>query len=667
MQAELTTPPGNLFSVLDPDYSSHSTPDSIPTSYQDHTIRTPNPFLAELEWHVAKKSFPKLEETERAVFPHAEEKEVPLPHVSNFWWRSPSQVDDLEANRSSASNLLPTARAPILPSVQTSSIPTTPPLGDTVKLPGAFPQDIARAFTARSSKKRKLNDAPPPSFLTRYRIPSPLLYHKPSRDALQNIDDEENTCICLGTSFEHFRNEDPDILDPKSNDSACGQPPPYPESEATQPLLNNQYRFVAAALPNLGTAMPSSPVEQAVLCSDPEFYTNTRPYLSQGKSIAKSKIGTGNSTPSTERSISSLAKTKKLTTHIYAVEDLRLTDTPLPRHGTSLPPASILEQSPAPQQSRTVFRSRESIFSQLPASAVCRSKSLDRYPERAIKLWSKKEDAKQDGKVDSVTFNNDTSSYIQDSRTKFQKLWDAYEKAVLGPKNAESASSKQLCLLSERRLPSPDRNKLPIVGLPGPKKGSALFPAPINPPKSAPINLKFPKETDISAPSLSTSTALIPAWLYEKQYLGLTRRRNSDIWNLEQRPLPTSNAIVKQIREARSQRKIQQAVNWVTEVVSPDMMFHDEPEDDGAYLPWLQAGWDGCLFYPEAAASDVPLPHSSPFEVVELGEEGYLTHNEPWSGTQVNDEACEEVWCDWDDDTSGWSEPSEYEFFEFEL
>lgn len=85
--------------MLDPDYSSQSTPDPIPTPYQDHTIRPPNPFLAELEWHVAKKSYPKLEDIEDSIFPDAEDQEDQPPRVSRFRWRSPCHPDDLEANR----------------------------------------------------------------------------------------------------------------------------------------------------------------------------------------------------------------------------------------------------------------------------------------------------------------------------------------------------------------------------------------------------------------------------------------------------------------------------------------------------------------------------------------------------------------------------------------
>ena len=193
------------------------------------------------------------------------------------------------------------------------------------------------------------------------------------------------------------------------------------------------------------------------------------------------------------------------------------------------------------------------------------------------------------------------------------------------------------------------------------------MPAPVRPVRSSPIDLKLPQEIHIAEWAFSPCTALIPATLYERQYLGLKRRVDTDIWNLEQRPLPTSNAIFEQIKETQSHGQIQQAVDWLREDIDLDKVFDDEPEDEGACLPWLQAGWDGHLFYSEAVASEIPLPLSSPFEDIELGDEGQIDNTGSWDGTQVNEEAEENIWWDWDDYASGWSEPSEDEFFNFHL
>ena len=377
--------------MLEPDYSTYSTPEPIPTPYQDHIIPTPNPFLAEREWHVAKKSYPKLEDIERPIFTSAEEREAPLQRVSKFCWHSHGQIDDLEANRPSVSKAPPQiARHTIPPSVQTSSIPATPPSGASIKLPGSFPQDIAPASASRPSKKRKLNDSPPPSFLTAYRIPSPLLYHKPSRNVLPNTEDEDNTCICLGPRFEHIREEYQSDCGPKSHEILHHRPSTDLEAEATGSFLRNEYQFVAAALLNMRTATPYSPVEEAFSCSGPDLYTNTRPYLSTRKSPINSKAVTGSSTPRAGRTLTSLAKAKKFTSHIYAAEDLRLTDPPLPADVTSLPVVSVPAQSSVLQQPRPLIRNYDLVFPQAPSSTVCRERSLDCYFERTINLWSKK-------------------------------------------------------------------------------------------------------------------------------------------------------------------------------------------------------------------------------------------------------------------------------------
>ena len=664
--AKLTTPTGNPFSMLDPDYSSRSTPDPIPTPYQDHTIRPPNPFLAELEWHVAKKSYPKLEDIEDSIFPDAEDQEDQPPRASRFWWRSPCHPDDLEANRSSISKVPPpTVQATIPPSVQTSSIPTTPPSGGNVHLPGAFPQDTTPADTYRPSKKRKLNDAATPSFLTGYRIPSPFLYHKPSRDALPNIDDEENTCICLGPSFGSSADEHQNIREGNNYSSSCCESPAELESEATQPLLGNQYRFVAAALPIMGTGKPCALVEEAVGCADPEFYTNTRPYLSPRKTQVNSDIATGSSATSARGSVPLLAKVKNLTSHIYAAEDLRSTDTPLPAHIISPFVAPSPEHSTALQHPQPVIQRHELIFPQHPASTGVRDKSLDRYFERTVNFWSKPQNGHENRKIESATLQTDITDTTKGKRSNFQELWDAYEKAVLGVDNRETNVPKTV--LSITSCSRADRNSQPAASVPVPGRSSKILPAPVNAVETTPVDLKLPKEIQMPAWSPSTCTALVPASLFEKQYLGLTGCWNSDKPSVAQTQLSMSNAIVKQSNENRGDGKIQQAVDWLTEDLDLDKIFDEEQEEDGAYLPWLQAGWDGYLFYPENTASEVPLPLSTPFEDVELDEEGQFTDCDSWGGTQINEEVNGSVCWDWDDDASGWSEPSEDEFFDFYL
>jgi hypothetical protein len=665
--AKLTTPAGNPFSTLDPDYSSQSTPDPIPTPYQDHTIRPPNPFLAELEWHVAKKSYPKLEDIGDPIFPDAEDQEDQPPHASRFWWRSPFHPDDLEANRSSISKVhLPTVQATIPPSVQRSSIPTTPPSGGNVHLPGTFPQDNTPADTYRPSKKRKLNDAATPSFLTGYRIPSPFLYHKPSRDALPNIGDEENMCICLGPSFGSNADEHQNTLRHNNCSSSCGESSAELELEATQPLLGNQYQFVAAALPNMDTGTFRAPVEEAVGCADPEFYTNTRPYLSPRKTHVDSEIATGSSATCVRGSVPLLAKVKNLTSHIYAAEDLRLTDTPLPAHGISPVVASSPEQPSAPQHSQSVFSSHELVFPQLPAPTGVRHKSLDRYIERTVNFWSKQQDGHEQRKIGSDTLKKDIADTTKEKRSNFQELWDAYEKAVLGQNDRESCAPR--AVISKASYSGPDRSSLPLANVIGPERSSAVLHRPINPARPASIDLKIPKEIEIPAWSLSPCTALVPARLFEKQYLGLTGCWSFDNPCMTQTQLPMSNAIVKQINESYGNGKIQQAMDWLTEDLHLDKIFDEEQDEDGAYLPWLQAGWDGNLFFPENTASEVPLPLSTPFEDVELGDEGQFTDSDSWGGMQINEEANGSVcWEDWDDDASGWSEPSEDEFFDFFL
>ena len=271
--------------------------------------------------------------------------------------------------------------------------------------------------------------------------------------------------------------------------------------------------------------------------------------------------------------------------------------------------------------------------------------ALDRYLERTINFWSKQQDDKRKETPRPTTLDNDTVDYVEDRKCRFEALWEAYEKAVLGPKE-------------QPHTPSPPWAKFPIVGLPGPSKGRKLCPVPMNPAKSTPVDIKIPQDIDPSSRSLLSCKELVPARLYEKQYLGLMRRWNSDICNLEQRPPPTTNTIIKQIQDTETQGKIQQAVDWLTEDLEFGEMFTEEIEDGEPEESWFQPGWDKHLLFPKNDASSVSLPVSPPFEDAELYDDKGTPGSDMNNGTHINEDSDGEQWLEWDDvvDGSTWSE-----------
>jgi hypothetical protein len=404
----------NHFSILDTEFSSYSTPDPIPTPYQDHTIRPPQHFLAELEWQVAKKSYPKLQDVEPPTLPKPETDQQPLapPHQQS-WWRTPCLV---EATRCTIKTPPSATTVTIPPSVETRSIPTTPPSAPNVRFP-----DSLHPLPLPPAKRRKLNDAPAPSFLTAYRIPSPLLYHKLSRDATPNVD-AESFCFCLGPGSRHTNSEHPGLFDPQSNGMCCAPPEADPAPEHTRSLLQTEYRFVAAALPNMGVATPSSPVKQPTLISDTDFYINTRPYLSPRKAVATSKMDTGNSTPSLQKSIPGITKAKKLTTNLRASEDMTSTDTRLLATDSTSKVPPTMNHGMTAQDDQLISRSHDMIFPMLSASALCRDKALDRYLERTINFLSKQQDDMRKETPRHTTLDNDTVDFVKDRKGRFEAL-----------------------------------------------------------------------------------------------------------------------------------------------------------------------------------------------------------------------------------------------------
>ena len=177
-------------------------------------------------------------------------------------------------------------------------------------------------------------------------------------------------------------------------------------------------------------------------CSDPEFYTNTRPYLSPRKTPVDSKIVTGSSATNVTGTVPLSAKVKNLTSHIYAAEDLRSTDTPLPAHRLSPSESALPEQASGLRHPQPVFRWHELVFPKLPALTEGRDKSLDRYFERAVGLWSPRQDRQEQRKIESAAQKHDADDTIKDERSNFQQLWDAYEEAVLGLKSRKSNASE---------------------------------------------------------------------------------------------------------------------------------------------------------------------------------------------------------------------------------
>jgi len=187
----------------------------------------------------------------------------------------------------------------------------------------------------------------------------------------------------------------------------------------------------------------------------------------------------------------------------------------------------------------------------------------------------------------------------------------------------------------------------------------------MSPAKSTPVDIKIPQGINLSSRSSLSCTELVLARLFEKNYLGLMRRWNSDIWNLEQRPLSTPNTIIKQIQDAETQGKIQQAVDWLTEDLELGEMFTEGIEEGEPEESWFQPNWDRHLLFPKNDTSSVPLPASPPFEDAELDDDEGTPGSNMSSGTQVNKDSDGEQWLEWDDvvvDASTWSDDEFYEW-----
>ena len=160
-----------------------------------------------------------------------------------------------------------------------------------VKLPGSYPPDSGSTSATESGRvSAALNRLDEESrgnipFLKGYTIPSPLLYHHESREALGSIDDDE---FDLAKSFT----------------IACGQEPPSPDFQSYKAhpyatLINSdecyvdnrssplqKHELVGAALPKMSYVEPifleeASKEDDVKNEADTSFYQQTRTYLTR--------------------------------------------------------------------------------------------------------------------------------------------------------------------------------------------------------------------------------------------------------------------------------------------------------------------------------------------------------------------------------------------------
>ena len=174
---------------------------------------------------------------------------------------------------------LPTNSKPSSPPSLPPSTPTTPPTQPAVRLPGTYfsqeptPPDSRRGSNSSnrtySSTKESILDQLAP-------VPHSFLYNTESRKALPGINDGDlDIARCFARACGEEKPE-PDFKSYKADKALTATPVDAHADAATQPVQYDKHTFMGAALPDMSKAVLSDPLSRVL---DAQFYKRTRSYL----------------------------------------------------------------------------------------------------------------------------------------------------------------------------------------------------------------------------------------------------------------------------------------------------------------------------------------------------------------------------------------------------
>ena len=525
----------NQFAVLEQDISSPSTP--IYASQNDFTFRYPT------------ASVPLSLET-------ATSTALPTPPAS-----SPPSIklvfkrSRLAASTDNSHQNVPTS--PLLP-----SIPTTPIAKPRVKIPGTFPEHA-------SSPPQLPILLSTSGYLDGIKIPSPLLYHKRSRELLERSSDYDINAELTKTFL-----------------LTCGRDVPEPDfesyklfdDEAVSPLVSE--KFVAAALPKMGSDLTDSCWSRNIPHApwiEHTSFTVPEPYMTIP---SKSHFGLGATTRRRSDSGATVIRHERLA----SCDDL------LSCNGPS---------------STTNF-----VFPTLPMN-----NDLLQEPQPACTPQSAKA-------------TTTTTGFIDDDAETVCKRWAAFEDAI------------------KRFTPSAT---VPIAA--GTPRQVATYKSDILHQTAASDFVDQPM-IDVAACPTSTCTALVPARLYEHQFLGWPKRISTQP-EYEVTNYPILRASLTGVSDEDKALKM---VRWIQE-----LGFDNQHKPRCSVPDDVKASFDEDFKVSlDDEASPLNTAATSPSELVDASpsdahDEGYFTCAE--SDVEVLVDEAPESDADWTD----WSWPTEDE------
>ena len=464
-----------------------------------------------------------------------------------------------------------------------SSILVTPPSPSRpiVKLPGSdsynAPRRIKQGLESRYRPKTDSSTMPYNPFILPP-IPSPFLYKNESRELLLGIDDRDplsansfgGSC-CQGWLDPDFTNHNLQVL-PLTTDN-CEV---TADDDLSQPMLSKERLSIGAALPNMSKAVPARTM-------DFDFYKHTRSYLPHfnragGRSDVASvtvprAAGETASEPGSSKPIITTFP-RWLQTMPGAFPRPKLPNLPLaPSSAASVEPASSLDKpglwepatAPRMQPQTSMYglnfpKLTPAMGCSSPLSSRCR-KPIDGYVKRMASLWDssgairlqktglRPPDTSPKPSNHTAAFDTNLAmaafeqTMNKDDTT--QTITQTPEGLWNPPDGLPPACDSPLSLsTSASQIPPNRRHTSPIRDA---ARRSAMNPRTLS--ESA-------KTIDTRACSASVCKPLVPAKLYEQQYLGWPRRMNGEDVPYNEKAWSTIGAYVARLQKEKAGRSM---------------------------------------------------------------------------------------------------------------
>ena len=443
------------------------------------------------------------------------------------------------------------------------SIPATTPASSLpiVKLPGSVSHNESRGvYPGLESQRPATNDAftAPCNAFVFPPIPSPFLYHNDSRELLLGI--QEGNPSPTKPGFKSCKVDAQPFISGSCRATADDGP--------SQPVINHDPIFIAAALPDMSKAAP-------ITTPAFDFYKHTRCYLPPSKKIAVGR--SGNEQLTNSKTSATFPKWLRTMTDIFPRT--------FPRGTRHTPPSKTSHEPGAASD-------RSGLWEQPPTSLY---DSI--YPELKPATGSKTSPA-TDGYIQRLTDFRDSSCGSHPAKADWAPLgtFPCPSKHEAGFDTNTAMASFEKVMNKESTMQANEGRLTRLLILPNSRHHSPIRDAATRSAVDPGIPFESAKTIASATCPASVCGALVPTTMYEHQYLGWPRCVRGEDLQYEEKAWLTVGVYVAQLPK----EEINQSVELVPEKLRERQFLPTPTTGEVATREWFAYG--------AVAGDDVPLP-----------------------------------------------------------